>query len=140
MDFYNRLFSDYKQYIVDNSIYEPRVVKYTTQTSTYFPIVTLQLSNSINTDYSSLDFIEKFDEYYFTIDIYAKNKTKGENIVVASQEIIDELTNLTIKFFEGLRMKRTLCRPTPNLDTNILRQTIQYQCMLGNARENIIRR
>jgi hypothetical protein len=37
-------------------------------------------------------------------------------------------------------MKKTLDNPTPNLDTSILRRTINYQCLIGNIRGNIIRR
>ena len=78
---------------------------------------------------------------HFKIDIYTKNKTQGANIVTASQVINEELSRLTMEFFGGkLNMKKTLNKPTPNLDTEILRKTIQYQCLIGNARGNIIRR
>ena len=60
---------------------------------------------------------------------------------IASDEINKELCKLTTHFFgEIMNMKKTLNRPTPNLDTSILRRTMQYQCLIGNVRGNIIRR
>ena len=141
VDKYEEIFDNYKKFIEDNSQYNARVVKYNTNTSTYFPLITCVLSNNVDTDYCSIDKIECYEEYYFTIDIYTKNKTTGTNVTVASQIINDELSKLTMQFFgEKLNMKKTLNRPTPNLDGSILRKTIQYQCLIGNARGNIIRR
>jgi hypothetical protein len=138
---YEQIFDAYKEFIENNSQYNARVVKYNTNTSTYFPLITCVLSDNRDTDYCTIDKIERYEEFYFTIDIYTKDKTKGANIQVASQIINDELSKLTIQFFgEKLNMKKTLNKPTPNLDTSILRKTIQYQCLIGNARGNIIRR
>jgi len=83
--------------------------------------------------------IEKHDEMYLTIDIYTENKNI-DNTTIASQQINDELTDLTIKFFESKRMRKTLCRLTPNADKNITRRTIQYQGLVSRYRKNIIRR
>lgn len=141
VDKYEEIFNAFKKYIADNSQYGARVVKYNTNTSTYFPLITCVLSDNQDTDYCSIDKIERYEAFYFTIDIYAKDKTKGTNVVTASQVIVDELSRLTMEFFgEKLNMKKTLNKPTPNLDNSILRKTIQYQCLIGNARGNIIRR
>lgn len=147
---YEEIFDKYKTFIENNSQYDARVVKYNNNTSTHFPIVTCYLNNNTDTDYCSIDKIEFYEAFYFTIDIYAKDKEieiteiiDGEEVktyeTIASQIIIDELTKLTIQFFGGLNMKRTLNRPTPNLDASILRKTIQYQSLIG-TRGNIIRR
>lgn len=149
IDKYEEIFNGYKKFIEENSKYNTRVVKYNTNTSTYFPLVTCVLSDNKDTDYCTLDMIEKYESFFFTIDEYAKDKTietvdDEGNISsekVASQIIIDELTKLTMIYFgEKLRMKKTLNKPTPNIDKSILRQTIQYQCLIGNVRGNIIRR
>jgi hypothetical protein len=139
IDKYEEIFDRYKKFIEENSKYNTRVVKHNTNTSTYFPIVCCVLSNNIDTDHATNDKIEYYEGFYFTIDIFTKDKTiDGQK--VASQVISDELTKLTIHFFGELNMKRTLNRPTPNLDTSILRRTLQYQCLIGNVRGNIIRR
>lgn len=139
-DKYELIFDEYKKFIEENSQYGTKVVKYNTNTSSHFPLVTCILSNQIDTNECTIDYIERYEAYYFTIDIYTKDKTIN-NVPVASQVINNEICDLTTLFFgEKLRMKKTLSKPTPNLDTSILRRTIQYQCLIGNARGNIIRR
>ena len=140
IDKYDEIFNRYKTFIESNSKYNAKVVKYNTNTSSYFPLITCVLSDNTDTEECTNDKIEYYEAFYFTINIYTKNETKGANIKVASQVINDELTRLTIQFFGELNMKRTLNKPTPNLDTSILRRTIQYQCLIGNVRGNIIRR
>ena len=138
---YEEIFNAYKNFIEKNSQYDARVVKYNTNTSPTFPLITCVLSDNVDTEHCTLDKIENYEQYYFTIDIYTKNITQGANIKVASQVISEELCKLTLQFFgEKLNMKKTLNRPTPNLDTGILRRTIKYQCLIGSARGNIIRR
>ena len=141
IEVYDEIFNAFKNYVEENSKYNPRIVKYNTNTSTYFPIITCILSDNKDTNYCTIDKIEYYEEFYFTIDIYTKDKKNGNNVVIASQIINDELSRLTMEFFGGkLNMKKTQNKPTPNLDTSILRKTIQYQCLIGNVRENIIRR
>ena len=141
IEVYDEIFNAFKNYVEENSEYNPRIVKYNTNTSTYFPIITCILSDNKDTNYCTIDKIEYYEEFYFTIDIYTKDKKNGNNVVIASQIINDELSRLTMEFFGGkLNMKKTQNKPTPNLDTSILRKTIQYQCLIGNVRENIIRR
>lgn len=140
IDKYEEIFDRYKKFIEENSQYNARVVKYNTNTSTYFPIITCVLSNNLDTDYCTNDKIEYYESFYFTINIFTKDKNTNEG-VIASDLINKELCKLTTYFFgEIMNMKRTLNRPTPNLDASILRRTIQYQCLIGNVRGNIIRR
>ena len=123
----------------NNSSYGDIVEKSSTNTSPRFPIISCELSNNIDTNRATIDKIEYYEAFYFTINIYTKDKViNGQTI--ASKVINDELSNLTTQFFNNLNMKKTLNKPTPNLDTSILRKTIQYQCYVGNARLNIIRR
>ena len=142
INIYNEIFKEYQQFMFNNSNYIDdikRIVKVYTNTSSKFPIISCQLSNFIDTDYCTVDKVEKYEEMYLTIDIYTQNKTV-DNEIIASQEINDELTELTIKFFENKGMKKTLCRPTPNADKDITRRTIQYQGLASPYRKNIIRR
>ena len=136
---YNEIFEEYKQFIIDNSKYSPRVVKSYTSTTTYFPIISCQLSDFVDTDYCTIDMIETHEEMYLTIDIYTQNKIISKDNV-ASQIINDELTELTIKFFNSIKMKRTLCILTPNADTSVTRRTIRYQGLVSMTNKNITRR
>lgn len=141
IDFYEKTFFEYKNFIKSRSQYNPEVVKYTTNTASVFPTIVFSMSNNTNTDNGTVDRIELYDAIYFTINIYTKDKIKGTNIVTASQVINEELTLLTNQFFGNVvGMKKTMDSPQPNLDTSILRKVIQYQCLRGNIRGNIVRR
>ena len=139
IDKYEEIYARFKEYIESNSQYNAKVVKYNTHTSTYFPIVSCVLDDNKDTDNCTNDKIEFYEAHYYIINIYTKDKNIN-SVTIASQKINDELTKLTIQFFNQLNMKRTLCKYTPNIDTSILRRTINYQCLIGNARGNIIRR
>ena len=139
IDKYEEIYARFKQYIESNSQYNAKVVKHNTNTSTHFPIVTFVLDDNKDTDNCTNDKIEFYEAHYYIINIYTKDKNRNGS-TIASQVINDELTKMTIQFFNQLNMKRTLCKYTPNIDTNVLRRTINYQCLLGNARGNIIRR
>jgi hypothetical protein len=136
---YEAIFDEFKKFIETNSEYNPRVVKYNTNTSTYFPIVCCYLSNFMDTDYCTIDKVENHQEMYLTTEVYTKDKVVN-NEQIASQVINDELVKLTFEFFNKLNLKMTLCRITPNLDTSILRRTIQHQGLVSLTRNNIIRR
>lgn len=130
---YDAIFDRYKEYIINNSKYSPKIVKINNNTSTYFPIIVCMLSDTPDNGYTQKH-IDESTNYYFTIEIYAKNKKN-----VASQIIIDELRNLTNNFFGNkLNMKKTLDQSKPNIDTEIFRQVIYYQCSIDN-RGNITR-
>lgn len=145
IDAYNNVIDEYKDYIENKTQYyeidanNPLVVKGYNMTSPKFPIITTENSNIVFTDYCTNDKIEKYDELFITINIYTKDKTYNSE-KIASQVINDELTSLTLKFFEYKNFKVTMCKPTPNMDNGILRRTIQLQGLVGNARNNIIRR
>lgn len=139
IDKYEEIYARFKQYIESNSQYNAKVVKYNTNTSTQFPLVTFVLDDNKDTDNCTNDKIEFYEAHYYIINIYTKDKNRnGETI--ASQVINDELTKMTIQFFNQLNLKRTQCKYAPNIDTSILRRIVSYQCLIGNARGNIIRR
>ena len=136
---YGTIYKEYNEFIINNSEYNPYIAKNYTNTSSSFPFISCQLSNMIDTDFCTIDMIERHNEMYLTFDIYTKDKSIN-NKKVASQVINDELTELTLKFLGAIGMKVTLCRLTPNADTSITRRTIQCQGLVSNTRGNIIRR
>lgn len=135
---YNSLFDRYKAFILEKSIYAPRVVKNSSRESAYFPLITFPLKNYYNNAPKTQKNIDRIKRFNFTIDIYARDITIN-NKKIPAQLVIDELTQLTHIFFdEMLNMNLDSDIPTPNLDTEILRQTIQYSCGMSN-RGNIYR-
>lgn len=146
-DFYEDLFQVYKKYIEENSSYGVRVVKMFNNDSPYFPITTFALSNNTDTNNCTVDRKEYYEQFYFSIYHYAKDKTIEQTIDnetvkvrVSAKQINDETRKLTITFMRNLNLKKTLDKPVPNLDKDILRNAMQYQCMVGNSRLDIIRR
>lgn len=137
-DKYDEIFEVYKNFMESKSQYGVRVVKYNTNTSTYFPLITFELSNRVDTDNKTYKDIDNYEKYYFTINQYTKNKKKGA-VMIASQEIDKELEELTLEFLHKFNLKITVNKPTPNLDTSIFKRTIQAQGEI-NSRYNIIRR
>ena len=137
-DKYDEIFEVYKNFMESKSQYGVRVVKYNTNTSTYFPLITFELSNRVDTDNKTYKNIDNYEKYYFTIIQYTKNKKNGA-VMIASQEIDKELEKLSLEFLHKLNLKITVNKPTMNLDTSIFKRTIQAQGEI-NSRYNIIRR
>lgn len=138
VDKYDEIFEAYKNFIKSRSQYDVEVVKYNTNTSTYFPLISFELSNRVDTDVRTYKDIDNYEKYYFTINQYTKTKKIGTKMI-APQVIDKELEQLTIEFLHKLNMKITADKPTMNLDTSIFRRTIQAQGEI-NGRYNIIRR
>ena len=133
---FSNLFLEYKTYIETNSKYDPKVVKDFNYGNSYFPIVDFSHSNSTNSYDSTVDKLEYYDNEYFEITFYVKDQGN-----ISKNIITEELIELTHKFLGKYKgMRRTLCKPIPNLDTNVLRTLMNYQCQVGNIYGNIVRR
>lgn len=145
LDKYEQIYNEYAKFMNENSNYKPEdgkklVIKNSTNYSSYFPIINFELANCLPTNEITNQREEYFDGYYFTINIYTKNLTTGTRVKVAKETIAKELANLTVEFFTKKNMLRTLFKPIPNLDDDIYRINIQYQCQIGNVRGNIYRK
>lgn len=133
---FSKLYLEYKSYIESKSQYSPKVVKDFTFNSTYFPIIDFQHQNSMNTNDCTVDGIESYDDETFVVTIYAQDDNG-----ISRNIITEELIELTQQFLGRYKnMRRTACRPIPNLETNVLRTMMKYECRYGNIYGNIIRR
>lgn len=136
-EFYDAIFKKYKEYLEKESIYNVKVFKSRNKSSTYFPLTTFEFPNNEDSQRTQKN-IDRYENCYFTINHYARDTIIDEQNI-AGQVIIDELIKLTENFFLQLNFKKTISRPTENLDTDIIKHTMQYECAINN-RGNILRR
>ena len=130
------LFLEYKNYIESNSQYGVKVVKDFNYNNSHFPIIDFNHQDSRESNDSTVDKIEYYDNEYLEVVIYAKDAGG-----ISRNIITEELVELTHKFLGKYKgMKRTSCRPIPNMDTTVLRTLMSYEFQYGNVRGNIIRR
>ena len=64
-DKYDEIFKVYKNFMESKSQYGVRVVKYNTNTSSYFPLITCVLSDNNDTDECTNDKIEYYEAFYY---------------------------------------------------------------------------
>lgn len=133
---FNQLYKEYKLYVESNSQYNPKVVKHYNYDKSQFPIIDFSYDDSVNTNNATVDGIEYYDREYFIITIYTTDTGS-----ISKQVIADELIALTHKFLGRYKgMTRTMCKPIPNADRNVLRTIMKYDCLKGNIYNTIIRR
>lgn len=120
---FEAVYHDLKEHLENNSEYCPDVN--TTLDGDIFPKVVIdEADNSlINKDRMNVDSVSLLS---LKIDIYAKSKTVKTK-KMAGRSIARELRNLCSEICEDkYHMRRMLCKPTPNVDTNIYRITMMY--------------
>lgn len=136
-DITNIIYNTLKTYLQAKSVYSPKVLKKVLQTNDKFPLVTLVEQNNIfNLGTTKIKKREIIDAVYWEINIYAVDQTNGTNII-SNAQICDELKILIDKVMSDyFQLDRTMCEPTPNLDSSIYRITMRYS---GKILENRIR-
>lgn len=115
-------------YLQENSKYSPLVLRKVIRQADKFPLVTIiEEENSFSSATTRNKVQEVVSNLYYEINIYATDiKTKDKTI--SNVVITDELKKLVddvMSVHYGLR--RTSCRPTPNLDSTIYRITMRYE-------------
>lgn len=124
------LFKAYKQFILDNSIFTPRVFNDTPQELKSFPTI-LFLENNNKDDITSTNRIEYVDKLQYKIEIYTKNKTI-DGKTYARKTITDELKYLTFEFLRNHNLRRTDVRKAEYLDLNVDRNIVLAECSVNN--------
>lgn len=121
----NRVYADLKEYIEKNSRYSTRVLKKSLKQTDNFPLIIITQDDNSN-ELITTDFKESIDKIYFSINIYAQDISYN-NITVSNVNVAEELACLVNQIMQKqYKMKRTSCKPTPNLDDTIYRITMKY--------------
>ena len=132
LEVYNKIFNILKQFLADESQYNPIVSKQELRQSDRFPLVVItEEDNAYLT--GTTRFEETKSRVEYEINVYATDKSIN-NKMVSRQEIARELVGLIDNVMGyNLKMIRRSCRPTPKLDKNIYRITLRYK---GNVNDN----
>lgn len=131
------IYVDLKNYLLLNSIYEPKVLKKSLQQYNKFPLVTIteedNVFNSGDTTKSQI-----ISSLTYEINIYSTDKVNN-NTTISNVEIVRELQKLCDDIMsKEYKMNRISCRPTPNLDETIYRVTMRYTTKIYENRNRII--
>lgn len=136
---YDKIYDTLKVYLQAKSSYSPRVLKLAKQEEDKFPLVTITEANNLpNWQTTKTKKRETIANIYYEINIYAVDKI-SPTATISKAQIAEELKFLTDKVMSNyFQLERTLCEPTPNVDTNIYRITMRYTARLFENRERLI--
>lgn len=129
-DIYDNIFDYSKTYINNNSEYSPKVLKSQPTTNKYFPIVIItEIDNPLYDE--TLSKTEQKYNVFYEIEIYTTNKGS-----IAKETIAEELKILVNNVFDNYYgFSRTSCRPTPNIDLNVFRYTLQFRGIVDSNKK-----
>lgn len=125
---YETIYSDLKQYISKNSIYQPKCVKYKPNEISLFPLMTCVEGKSEHS-FTTLKYTDEIYSYdIMEINVFAQNKTvNGEQI--SGMTIKDEIISHIRKYFRDVYKLNVKVTPNaPNLDNSIYRGIINVSC------------
>lgn len=110
-------------YLKENSEYNPLVTTIVSTDKYPKVVITKADDRELKSDSFRRNVISSL---VFEINIYAKDKVVG-NKTISSRIIATELEDLIKKYMGDMcGFKRTLDKPTPNIDTTIYRVTMRY--------------
>lgn len=125
-------------YLQANSQYNPLVLRKALRQSDKFPLVTIvEQNNTLDTVTTRNKKQEFVSNLYYEINIYAVD-IRTEDKTISNVVITDELKKLVddvMSIYYGL--KRTSCRPTPNVDSTIYRITMRYEGKIFENRNRL---
>lgn len=133
-DIETQLLREYKEFIANNSIFSDKVkiLPSTPQSFSIYPtIVFSETSNTDNLMGKTLDRIETVDNLLYQVDIYTKD-VKINNQTYAGRTVINELKDLTFKFFNDIGFIRENATRGEYIDVTVYRYTMVFSGRLNN--------
>lgn len=133
-DIETQLLREYKEFITNNSIFSDKVkiLPSTPQSFSIYPtIVFSETSNVDNLMGKTLDRIESVDNLLYQVDIYTKDVKIG-NQTYAGRTVINELKDLTFKFFNDIGFIRENATRGEYIDVTVYRYTMVFSGKLNN--------
>lgn len=133
------IYKNLKSYLTENSQYNPLVLNKALRTSNKYPLVTLEeTDNTFNFGTTRNRKQEIVSNLFYEINIYAvdvkQNNGTISNVIITQE--LEKLVDDVMSTYFGL--KRTSCRPTPNLEDTIRRVTMKYEGKVFENRNRLI--
>lgn len=133
------IYKNLKSYLTENSQYNPLVLNKALRTSNKYPLVTLEeADNTFNFGTTRNRKQEIVSNLFYEINIYAvdvkQNNGTISNVIITQE--LEKLVDDVMSTYFGL--KRTSCRPTPNLEDTIRRVTMKYEGKVFENRNRLI--
>lgn len=127
-ELYEETFSNLKQYISDNSIYNPECKKVKPNEIAKFPLVTC-VEGEYEYSYTTLNHTDEVYIYnLMEINIFAQNK-EIDGTLVSGITIKDEIRSHIERYFQNeLRLKVKTVPNAPNIDDTVYRCIIYASC------------
>lgn len=116
---------DIKKYSTEKSKYNPIVTTRKIKKIEDNPIIVIQEENN-STSIVDTTFLESIDDIDFSINIYSKDISLGNEIIPNIEVARDLMAIVDRVMFRVYKMKRKSAKPTPNLDNSIYRITMVY--------------
>lgn len=118
------MFQYAKQYITENSIHSPKVLKDAQPNKSYPLVLIKSLKDTLYNE--NLDKTDQRFRIGYEVEIYTMDKPN-----IAKQVITDELMNLINDVFdEHYGMRRTSNREAPNADVDVYRWTMRFEAKI----------
>ena len=147
MDIESEIVKEYKEYMINNSIFgtildeQKTILPDTPQSFSKFPTIVIKEVN--NTNYvqgKTLDRTEYVDNLLYQVDIYTKDvKVKGDTIKqYAARTVINELKDETFRFFNQIGFNRVTATRGEYIDPNVNRYIIVFDAKLNNWNMKIL--
>lgn len=139
MDIETQLLREYKEYMANKSIFGElvKILPSTPQSFSIFP--TIVFSEVNNTDYTlgkTLERTESVDNLSYQVDIYTRDVKLG-NQTYSARTVINELKDLTFKFFNDIGFIRINALRGEYIDVTIQRYTMLFNGKLNNWNKKI---
>lgn len=140
MDIETQLLREYKDFITNKSIFgeKVKILPSTPQSFSVYP--TIVFSEVNNTDYmigKTIDRLETVDRVAYQVDIYTKD-IKQDGKTYAGRTVINELKDLTFKFFNDIGFIRENATRGEYIDVTVYRYTILCTGKITNWNTSII--
>lgn len=121
---YDKIYRELKQYLIDNSIYNPYVYKSEIENTNFPKVIVKELPR--DSYFTTLKYGDEVYNFGLEINVYAL-----PNSDIPSATISTEISNHIETFFkEQYRMSVNVSHNIVNIDTSVYRDLIQVKCIV----------